>query len=327
MAVYTKITFEELAEHLTKYDVGELVEFNEIVDGIDNSNFIVKTSKNRFIFTIFESRIDKNNLDYFINFKEHLSAKNISCPTPIKSKNSLTILDFKSKKTVLVSFLNGLTLKVDNDGYYFNITTNHCLQIGTILAKMHLASKDFNLYRKNDLAIKDFENLFNKFKHLVDDYDPNLNKLICKTLTTLKSSWNDDLECASCHLDLFPDNVFFDTNNQISGVIDFYFSANDLLIYDFAIVVNAWCFDKTSFNFDKFNSLLNSYQKIRPLSSKELNFLETALIGASMRFLLTRLHDMFFTPKDSNVKIKNPLEYKEKLLFFINNKILHNDKL
>lgn len=99
-----KNNFEELAEHLTKYDVGELVEFNEIVDGIDNSNFIVKTSKNKFIFTIFESRIDKNNLDYFINFKEHLSSKNIPCPTPIKSKNSQTILDFKSKKTVLVSF-------------------------------------------------------------------------------------------------------------------------------------------------------------------------------------------------------------------------------
>jgi homoserine kinase type II len=187
---------------------------------------------------------------------------------------------------------------------------------------MHLASTDFNLVRQNDLAIKDFENLFNKFKHLVDAYDPNLNKLISKTLTTLNTSWNIDLESIPCHLDLFPDNVFFDENNQISGVIDFYFSANDLLIYDFAIVVNAWCFDKTTFNFDKFNSLLNSYQKIRPLSSKELNFLETALIGASMRFLLTRLHDMFFTPKDSLVKIKNPLEYKEKLLFFINNKIL-----
>jgi len=327
MAVYTKITFEELSQHLKNYDVGELVEFSEIIDGIDNSNFIVRTTINNFIFTIFESRIDKNSLPYFINFKEHLALKNISCPAPIKAKNLQTILDFKNKKTVLVSFLNGLTLKAHEDGYYYNITSNHCFQIGSILAKMHLASKDFSLVRQNDLAIKDFENLLNKFKHLVDAYDPNLNKLISKTLNILNTSWNIDLESVPCHLDLFPDNVFFDENNKISGVIDFYFSANDLLIYDFAIVVNAWCFDKTTFNFDKFNSLLNSYQKIRPFSSKELNFLETALIGASMRFLLTRLHDMFFTPKDSIVKIKNPLEYKEKLLFFINNKILHNDKL
>jgi homoserine kinase type II len=322
MAVYTKINFEELSQHLNNYEIGELVEFQEIIDGIDNSNFIVKTTKNTFIFTIFESRIDKNSLPFFINFKEHLASKNISCPTPIKAKNSQTILDFKNKKTALVSFLKGSTLKPQNDGYYYNITSNHCFQIGGMLAKMHLASKDFKLSRDNDLAIKDFENLFDKFKHLVDGYDPNLNKLISSTLKSLKSNWKLDLEALPCHLDLFPDNVFFDEKNQISGVIDFYFSANDLLIYDFAIVVNAWCFDKITFNFDKFEALLNSYQKIRPFSTKELNFLETALIGASMRFLLTRLHDMFFTPKNSLVKIKNPIEYKEKLLFFINNKIL-----
>jgi homoserine kinase type II len=322
MAVYTKITFEELSQHLKNYEVEELVEFIEIIDGIDNSNFIVKTTKNTFIFTIFESRIDKNSLPYFINFKEHLALKNISCPVPIKAKNSQTILDFHDKKTTLVSFLKGSTLKPQNDGYYYNITSNHCFQVGSILAKMHLASKDFNLSRQNDLGVKDFENLFNKFIHLLDDYDPILNKLITSTLKSLNASWKSDLEASSCHLDLFPDNVFFDEKNQISGVIDFYFSANDLLIYDFAIVVNAWCFDKTNFNFDKFESLLNSYQKTRPFSSKELNFLETALIAGAMRFLLTRLHDMFFTPKNSLVKIKNPIEYKEKLLFFINNKIL-----
>lgn len=322
MAVYTKINFEELSQHLKNYDVGELVEYVEIIDGIDNSNFIVKTTRNTFIFTIFESRIDKNSLPYFINFKEHLASKNISCPAPIKAKNLQTILDFKNKKTALVSFLSGATLKPNNDGYYYNITSNHCFQVGGMLAKMHLASKDFKLSRDNDLAVKDFENLFNKFKHLLDDYDPILNKLITSTLKSLNGNWKLDLETSSCHLDLFPDNVFFDEKNQISGVIDFYFSANDLLIYDFAIVVNAWCFDKTNFNFDKFEALLNSYQKIRPFNSNELNFLETALIGASMRFLLTRLHDMFFTPKNSLVKIKNPIEYKEKLLFFINNKIL-----
>lgn len=322
MAVYTKITFEDLSQHLNNYEVGELVEFTEIIDGIDNSNFIVKTTKNTFIFTIFEARIDKNSLPFFINFKEHLASKNISCPIPIKAKNSQNILDFHNKKTTLVSFLKGSTLKPQNDGYYYNITNNHCFQVGSMLAKMHLASRDFQSNRQNDLAVKDFENLFNKFKHLLDDYDPVLNKLIASTIKSLNTKWKDDLEGSACHLDLFPDNVFFDEKNQISGVIDFYFSANDLLIYDFAIVVNAWCFDKTTFNFDKFDTMLNSYQKIKPLNAKELNFLETALIAGALRFLLTRLHDMFFTPKNSLVKIKNPIEYKEKLLFFINNKIL-----
>ena len=96
MAVYTKINFDELAQHLANYEIGELVEFQEIIDGIDNSNFIVKTTKNTFIFTIFESRIDKNNLHFFIDFKDHLALKNISCPTPIKAKNSQTILKSKA---------------------------------------------------------------------------------------------------------------------------------------------------------------------------------------------------------------------------------------
>ena len=270
MAVYTKINFEELANHLANYDVGELVEFKEIVDGIDNSNFVVITSKNKYIFTIFESRIDKNDLPFFVNFKEHLASKNISCPAPIKTKNSQTIIEFKNKKTVLVSFLEGFTLKPhSNDGYYYNITSNHCFEIGKMLAKMHLASKDFKFSRINDLAVKDFENLFNKFKHLVDDYDSVLGKLIPSTLKLLNNNWNHDLEALPCHLDLFPDNVFFNEKNQISGVIDFYFSANDLLIYDFAIVVNAWCFDKSIFNYNKFEILLNSYQKIRTFNQKD----------------------------------------------------------
>jgi len=322
MAVYTKTSEQEIAQHLQNYQLGKLINFKEIIEGIDNSNFVLETQKGKFILTIFESRIDKNSLPYFINFKEHLASKNISCPAPIKAKNSQTILDFKNKKTTLVSFLKGSTLKPQNDGYYYNITNNHCFQVGSILAKMHLASRDFQSNRQNDLAVKDFENLFNKFKHLLDDYDPILNKLIASTIKSLNKNWQINLESSPCHLDLFPDNVFFDEKNQISGVIDFYFSANDLLIYDFAIVVNAWCFDKTTFNSDKFESLLNSYQKIKPFNSIELNFLETALVAGALRFLLTRLHDMFFIPKDSLVKIKNPIEYKEKLLFFINNKIL-----
>lgn len=321
MAVYTKINFEEIIAHLGNYNIGELLDFKEIIEGIDNSNFILFTSQGKFIFTIFESRIDQNILPYFINFKEHLQSLQIPCPKPIKTINGENIINFKNKKSIIVSFLEGSSLKPKNDGYYYNILENHCDQIGEILAKMHEASKTYKSYRNNDLGIDGLQILYIKFKHLLNNYDKDLISLIENQLKFIKNSWNHDLPTFACHLDLFPDNVFF-INDKISAVIDFYFSAQDLLIYDFAITVNAWCFDKNIFNNNKFIALLNGYQNVRKFSKQELNFLQNALICASMRFLITRLHDYFFTPPNSLVKVKNPQEYKEKLIFFINNKIL-----
>lgn len=322
MAVYTKTTLIELKKHFENYEIDELVDFVEIIDGIDNSNFIINTTANKYIFTIFENRIDKNSLPYFIDFKEHLFAKNISCPHPIIAKNGQKILDFNGKKTVLVSFLNGSTLKTKDDGYYYSITNHHCFLIGEILAKMHLAAMDFSSNRINDLGIDGFGKIYEKIKNFLPQHDPALEKLITHSINIVNNKWQKNLPKASCHLDLFPDNIFFE-NNQLSGVIDFYFSATDLLIYDFAIAVNAWCFDKVQFNPEKFENLLRGYQKFRQFNATEINFLQSALIAGALRFLLTRLHDYFFTAKDSLVKIKNPEEYKSKLVFFLNN-VIHN---
>lgn len=326
MAVYTKITQTDLSNHLkTNYEIGDLITFEEIVDGVDNSNFIIHTENQKYIFTIFESRINKDDLPFFINFKEHLFLNEIACPKPIRTKSGQVILDFYGKKSIIVSFLNGKTLKPKDDGFYYNISANKCALIGNNLAKIHLASIKFSQSKTNDLNIFGIEKLFLKFQNHLESYDPSLLKIIPKQIEFVKSRWSSSLPSAPCHLDLFPDNVFFNDNESFAGVIDFYFSANDLLVYDFAIVANAWCFDKTIFNTEKFANLLNSYQKIRRFNIDELKFMQTAFIMASLRFLCTRLHDYFFTPKDSIVKVKNPNEYKEKLLFFINNKILNND--
>jgi len=320
MAVHTKISKEQLISHLQNYDIGELVDYQGIVEGIDNSNFIIKTTKNKFIFTIFESRIDPQSLPYFINLKKHLQSHGIPCPKPIADKNGEIIIDFDNKKTTIVSFLEGSSLKPADDGYYYNISQQHCFQIGEILAKMHLASSSFKLHRHNDLAVDGLQKLFVKFRDLLIDYDPEIYSLISQEIAIIKSSWNPNLPSSACHLDLFPDNVFFQ-DDKISAVIDFYFSANDLLIYDLAIAINAWCFDKTTFNYDKFEAIINGYQQIKQFSKAEIDFLPIALKCASIRFLITRLHDYFFTPKESLVKIKDPQEYKAKLQFFVNNNI------
>jgi homoserine kinase type II len=317
MAVHTKLTKIEIAQHLENYALGELIDFKEIIEGIDNSNFIIITEKGKFILTIFEDRINKNELSFFINFKLHLAKKGICCPAPIPDKSGFTVVDLKGKKSVIVTFLSGATLQKCEDGYYDNISKKHCFEVGKVTAKLHEAARDFKIRRENDLGIKGFRPLFSKFEHLLENYQKNLQSEISEDLNFLEKSWNHDLPASSVHVDLFPDNVFFDKEQNVSGVIDFYFAAQDLLLYDFAIVANAWCFDeKNNFDKEKFTELMRGYEEVRKFSVDEKQFLNVALVAAAMRFLLTRLHDMFFTPKDSLVTIKDPQEYLMKLRFW-----------
>ncbi len=319
MAVHTKFSFEEIANHLAKnYQIGELISVTEIVEGIDNSNFLLKINDWNFIFTVFENRINGNDLPFFVNLKLHLASNKIVCPRPIETKNKGQIItEINHKKSILVTFLNGDILKPRADGYYDNITANHCFEVGEILAKIHIAVADFKLSRVNDLGVEGWQNLFAKFSDLLNQYQPGLKDQITDILDFVTGSWQYNLPSGAVHLDLFPDNVFFDSQNKVSGVIDFYFAATDSFIYDFAITINAWCFDQNN-NFDqeKFKSLMFGYNNFRKFSKAELDFLPIALIGAALRFLLTRLHDSFFTSKDSLVKIKNPQEYLTKLNFF-----------
>jgi homoserine kinase type II len=233
----------------------------------------------------------------------HLAKNAVAVPCPILDKSGVAIVDLKDKKSAIVSFLQGSEAK--------NITANHCFEVGKFLAKMHLAAADFAEKRENDLGINFWRPLFSKFEHLLDGYQIGLKKEILENLDFLEKSWKLDLQGAAVHLDLFPDNIFFDRDEKVCGAIDFYFAANDALIYDFAVTMVAWCDNE-----EKFLGLFRGYEEVRKFSEAEKDFLKIALVGAAMRFLLTRLHDMFFTPAGSFVKVKDPQEYLKKLKFF-----------
>jgi homoserine kinase type II len=253
-----------------------------------------------------------------MNLKLHLASRGICCPKPIKNNSGAIISSLKNKPASIVSFLSGATLRPEDSGLYSLITKNHCAEIGQITAKLHNAVLDFKEVRKNDLGISGWRILFNKISDQIENHQPGLRSEIKKYIDFLDDNWRVNFSSGVVHVDLFPDNVFFDEKGNLSGVIDFYFAANDLFIYDLAIIINAWCFDEfNKFDQEKYNFMLAEYQKIRPMSEEEIAFLKVALVGASLRFLLTRLHDLFFTPKDSFVTIKNPQEYLQKIRFFI----------
>ena len=306
MAVYTNLNEGHITEFLELYDIGELISFSGITEGIENSNFHLKTSNGNYILTIFEKRVDIKDIPFFIKIMLHLNKNGYYCPEPICDKNNKFLQKLKGKPTIVVNFLEG---KSKN-----NITIEDCNQVGSSMGLMHLSSKDFELQRDNSLSIKGWQTLIKNCNNSVpvnvlNKLQPELMKDIQNSFDFVSKFWPHDLPKGFIHGDFFPDNVFF-INNKITGVIDFYFSCTDILAYDLAIAINAWCFDK-QYNFQdkKYQALLKGYNSKRKLSKDEEFFLPLLCQAASLRFLLTRLFDWVNTPIEANVVLKNPEEY------------------
>ena len=313
MAVYSNITTKELANFLNKYDIGYLKKYEGILEGIENTNYKIETSKNKFILTIFEKRVNLEDIPFFIDLKKHLINKKFSCPKPIPDKLGNCIGSINGKSCVLVSFLEGNKIN--------NPSTEQCEQVGSVLSILHNSTLDFSTKRKNNMGLKQWEKIFLKCKSAKSNKYKNLLPTIEKELKLLNEKWPKNLPKGIIHADVFKDNVFF-IKNKFSGLIDFYFSCFDFFSYDIALTVNAWCFDKENiFDKHKFFSLIKGYENNRILSTLEKSSLPLLLKGAAMRIMLTRLHDDIFHPSGAFVEIKNPNEYFKILKFHKNNKV------
>ena len=311
MAVYTYITEKKLKNFLSNYNIGTLKKFKGILEGIENTNYKIITNKNTYILTLFEKRVKKKQLPFFINLKKHLIKKNFLCPNPIANYNNIIINDLNGKSCVLISFLKG---KKTN-----KVSSNQCKQIGSVLSSLHLKTRNFKEKRPNEMGYKKWNSLFKKCKLHNNKYKKAIS-IIENELIFLKKNWPKNLPLGIIHADVFQDNVFF-IKNKFSGLIDFYFACNDYFAYDIALTVNAWCFDKKKFNKDRFMEMIKGYQKNRKLTIKEKKVFRILLRGASLRILLTRLHDKIFYLQEAYVKHKDPEEYLEILLFHQNKDI------
>ncbi|MBX4336131.1 homoserine kinase [Bartonella raoultii] len=308
MAVYTNIHPNDLKAFLTRYSIGSLLSYQGIEEGIENSNFILYTTEGKFILTLYEKRIAKDDLPFFCSLMQHLKQRGIPCPQPVIQNNGMMIGELAGRPAAIITFLEGVWIRHPN--------RYHCGEVGTNLAQLHLAGQDFTLSRKNTLSIADWKLLWERCQTKKEPLFQKFEKKINTELFFLEKNWPSNLPTGIIHADLFNDNVFF-LNQQLSGIIDFYFSCNDFFAYDLAICLNAWCFEPDySYNLMKARALLESYQKVRPLISLEVKAFVLLARGASLRFLLTRLYDWFNTPEDSLVVKKDPWEYWHKLCFF-----------
>ena len=307
MAVYTKLEHQEVKQFLEQYNINNFKDFKGITEGVENTNYLIKTSEQDYILTIYEKRVAENDLPFFIKLLSNLSENNFPCPKPISNKNNEKINKIKNKNAALVTFLNGQSKN--------KITSEDCFEIGKITAQLHEITKKFNINRKNNLSIESWQNIFEKTIKQKIDLDETIIKKTKNYLNFLKDKWPKDLPQGIIHADLFPDNIFF-TNNKVSGIIDFYFACNDFFAYELAICINSICFDNNStFNMTKAKNLIDGYTSIRTLSEDEKKYLPILSMGAAMRFFLTRLYDFYHTDNKADVKIKDPFEYLKKIEF------------
>ena len=307
MAVYTQIADEDLVGFLKDYAIGDLVSYAGIAEGVENSNFLLRTTAGTYILTLYEKRVKPEDLPFFIALMEHLSRQGLSCPTPIAGHDGTCLRQLCGRPAAIVTFLDGV--------WHRRISPAHCRELGTALARLHLAGKNFEMRRPNNLSVADWGSLLAASGLQANDIYHGLFNLLNDELRYLTQAWPSGLPEGVIHADLFPDNVFF-LGDTLSGLIDFYFACTDALAYDLAICLNAWCFEADgSFNITKSQQMVTAYEKVRPLSAVERAAIPVLARGAALRFLLTRLYDWLNHPKEALVKPKDPLEYLSKLRF------------
>ena len=306
MAVHTILQKDEVINFLKNYNIDNLERFTGIKEGIENTNYLIETTNKKFILTIFEKRVEKNDLPFFFELMEHSFDHGINCPRAIVAKNNSRLIDIKNKKCSLFTFLEGKCINQWNE--------KNCYDVGKILGKFHKINSNVVTKKKNHYDIKGWKKLLKKCGNYMNKMIPDSYDIILNELNFLQSNWPDNLPKGIIHADLFPDNVLF-LNNELSGIIDFYFSSYDLFLYDLAILINAWCFKGKTFCKVNFLNILNGYESNRKLEVDEKKFLNICLRGAAVRFFMTRMYDLLFIKKKKNLIHKNPKEYLEKLIF------------
>ena len=307
MAVYTDVPDDELRTFLADYALGEVISCKGIAEGVENSNFLLRTERGGYILTLYERRVAPADLPFFLDLMDHLAGRGIVCPTPIHAKDGKALRHLCGRPAAIVTFLDGMWPR--------RVQPFHCAALGRALAGLHQAGLDFRGRRVNALSVAGWRLLYESCRARADEVRSGLADELGRELDDITQRWPVDLSQGVIHADLFPDNVFF-RGDRITPLIDFYFACTDALAYDIAICMNAWCFEEDgSFNVTKARLMLANYRAVRALEAAEYAALPLLARGAALRFLLTRLYDLLNHPAGALVRPKDPLEYLAKLRF------------
>lgn len=307
MAVYTQVSAEALATFLGKFDVGELISAKGIAEGVENSNYLVDTTKSRFILTLYEKRVSAEDLPFFLALLDHLADRGLPVPPAVPDRDGRTIHELEGRPACLIQFLSGVSVS--------HPTPAQARAAGAAMGRMHAAVADFPLVRTNSMGFLTWQPLFDRCGRDLDKIAPGLYDDLAFAIEDVVSFWFDaDYDKTSIHADLFPDNVLM-LGERVTGLIDFYFACTDARIYDLAIMHSAWSFDAEGYRFDRAigDALIAGYEQSFPFTSFERAEFRKLASGACIRFALSRAWDWLNTPADALVTRKDPLAYMRRL--------------
>ena len=318
MAVFTPIELEDISQWIDQdFDIGQASEIRGIHGGIENSNFFLDTTKDgkkqEYVLTIFE-RLTAQQLPFYLELMRHLANKGVPVPRPIENKQGDILFTLKGKPAAIVTKLPGLSR--------LQPESNHCALVGEMLAKMHLAGKDFSKYQENLRSI-------DWWQKTIPSVLPHLNtsqkELITHELKTqeefFSSGTYDGLPQGASHCDLFRDNVLFDpkgadvSQDQLGGFFDFYFAGTDKWLFDIAVTANDWCLADNKQDLDpiRLDAFMKAYQSVRPLTKEEQASWPLMLRAAALRFWVSRLWD-FYLPRDAQMLTPHDPTHFERIL-------------
>lgn len=306
MAVYTVVTAEALSDLLALYDLGTLVSAKGIAEGVENTNYLVDTSTARFILTLYEKRVDPNELPFFLALLDHLAEHKVPVPRAMRDRDGRQLQEVAGRPACLIEYLPGVSITKPSP--------SQAHSTGSALGQMHRALASFDLQRPNALGPAAWRTLADRCGAELDGIAPGLQARVAAELDWLEANWPDTFDCAVIHADLFPDNVLM-RGERVGGIIDFYFACNEVRAWDLAITHTAWCFDGEGRHFDAAvgDALIAGYDEAFGLSPAERSAFVALARGACVRFILTRAWDWVNTPPNAVVMRKDPLAFLRRL--------------
>jgi homoserine kinase type II len=298
MAVFTAVTASQLADWLQGYELGEAVDFRGIASGIENSNFFLTTTRGDYVLTIFEN-LSAAQLPFYLDLMRHLASHAVPVPDPMRRRDGALFGTLNGKPAAIVTKLDGAPELAPGP--------LHCIEVGQMLARLHLAGRDFPTHQPNLRSLAWWqENVPALLPFLSDDQRALIQSELDHQAAFFTSSDYAQLPEGACHCDLFRDNVLFAhpsaNETRLGGFFDFYFAGCDKWLFDIAVCVNDWCVDLASATLDvaRVDALLRAYQTVRPFTPAEERHWNDMLRAGALRFWVSRLYD-FHRPREAEM--------------------------
>jgi homoserine kinase type II len=306
MAVFTPLTTAQAQDLLARYDLGAVESLEGISSGIENSNFFLTTASGRFVLTVFE-RLQSRELPFYLGLMQLLARRGLPVPEPIATRGGELLADVRGKPAAIVRRLPGRSVEAPDAA--------QCASVGTFLARMHLAARDFPVFQPHPRGLGWWKGALAMLEpHVADDLFQEIAEEVIWQDGIARSPAYERLPVGPIHADLFRDNVLFE-GAAIGGVIDFYFAGCGPWLFDLAITVNDWCVDLASGNFEpaRSHALLRAYHAERPLSGDEQAMWQPMLRAAALRFWISRLVDLHL-PRPAAMLVPHDPQRFERML-------------